>query len=79
MQKTIKQIIKKYTKIIILIGIFIIINMYVATLPAKTIGNIVDLMIDMEANQQKIITHIFYLLGIVITYLLCIARYRRGT
>ncbi len=70
MQKIIKQIVKKYSNFILIIAIFIIINMYVITLPAKIIGNIVDLMVDMNANQQEIIMYIFYLLGVAIAYLL---------
>jgi len=70
MQKIIKQIVKKYAKFILIVAIFIVINMYVITLPAKIIGNIVDLMVNMESNQKEIISHIFYLLGVAITYLL---------
>ena len=66
MQKIIKQTIKKYAVFIVIIAIFITINMYVLTLPAKIIGNIVDLMMDMEQNQKEIIAHIFYLVGVKI-------------
>ncbi len=70
MQKIIKQTIKKYAGFIVIIAVFITINMYVLTLPAKIIGNIVDLMMNMEQNQQKIIIHIFYLVGVSLAYLL---------
>lgn len=44
--------------------------MYVVTLPAKIIGNIVDLMMNLEENQAKIIIYIFCLVGVALAYLL---------
>ena len=70
MQKVIKQAIKKYRGLILIVVIFICINMYIITLPAKIIGNIVDLMMNMEQNQQEIIRNIFYLVVVAISYLI---------
>lgn len=70
MQKIIKQTIKKYIGFIFIISIFIVINMYVITLPAKIIGKIIDLMSNIEQNKQEIILSIFYLVAAVILYLL---------
>lgn len=44
--------------------------MYIITLPAKIIGNIVDLMMNMEQNQQEIIRNICYLVVVAISYLI---------
>lgn len=70
MQKIIKQTIKKYMGLILIIVLFVSINMYVVTLPAKIIGNIVDLMMNMEQNQQEIVRKVFYLVIAAILYLL---------
>lgn len=56
--------------LILTVIIFIAINMYVLTLPAKIIGNIVDLMMNQEQNKQEIVTNIFWLVGVAILYLL---------
>lgn len=70
MQKILKNTLKKYSKYIIIVAIFLFINMYVLTLPAKIIGQIIDLMIDMETNKAMIMTYCLYLIGSVILYLL---------
>lgn len=70
MQKIIKKFIKDYAKYIFIVAVFIVINMYVLTLPSKFIGNIIDLMGNMEQNKAQITTYLLYLIGIVILYLL---------
>ncbi len=69
MKTIIKQTIKKYMGFIFIISLFITINMYILTLPAKIIGNVIDLMSNIEQNKQEIIFSLFYLIGTVILYL----------
>lgn len=70
MQKIVKKILKNYIKYMVIVAVFISINMYVLTLPPKIIGNIIDLMTDMDQNKNQIMIYLFYLVGSVILYLL---------
>lgn len=70
MQKIIKQVLKKYIWILTFITVFIIINMYTLTLPAKIIGKIIDLMMNLEQNMPEITVNLIYLIGSVFLYLL---------
>lgn len=70
MKQVIQSILKRYIGLMIILVIFIFINMYVLTLPAKIIGVIIDYMADREVNQTAIITCLLYLLGSVLLYLL---------
>lgn len=70
MQKIIKQSLKKYIKHIIIISVFILINMYILTLPSKIIGEIIDLMVDINSNKSQIITYVILLVITVILYLI---------
>lgn len=65
-----RSILKQYIGQMIILVIFIFINMYILTLPAKIIGIIIDYMADMEANKTAITTYLLYLVGAVILYLL---------
>lgn len=69
MQKIIKQSLKKYIKHIIIISVFILINMYILTLPSKIIGEIIDLMVDINSNKGQIMTYVILLVISVILYL----------
>lgn len=69
MLKIIRQILKKYIIYIVIISIFIMINMYVLTLPAKTIGKIIDLMANVEVNKNQIVMYLGLLIISVILYL----------
>lgn len=51
---------------ILLIGIYV----YILTVPATIIGNIIDLLYDFEANKQAILNNTYYLLGVCIVVLL---------
>lgn len=70
MKKVLIDSLKKYKwKIpvqIILMGL----NIYILTIPATIIGNIIDLLYNIDANKQAIINNTYYLLGICIVYLL---------
>lgn len=70
MKQVMRSILKQYIGLMIILVIFIFINMYILTLPAKIIGIIIDYMADMEANKTAITTYLLYLVGAVILYLL---------
>jgi ATP-binding cassette subfamily B protein len=70
MKQVMRSILKQYIGQMIILVIFIFINMYILTLPAKIIGIIIDYMADMEANKTAITTYLLYLVGSVILYLL---------
>lgn len=52
---------KKHYFYIIIQTIFIFLNIYFATFPAKIIGNLIDLLYDISANQKDIIQNIIFL------------------
>lgn len=64
MKKLIIKLIKKYKIQIFLMIFFIALNIYFATYPPKIIGEIVDLLYNIEVNQELIIKSTIYLLGI---------------
>lgn len=66
MKKVLIELIKKYKWIILIHTIFIACNIYMLTIPASIIGNIVDLLYDFENNKQAILNNTYYLLGICI-------------
>lgn len=69
MKKILIKSIKKYWFAILLQVIFIGLNIYFLTYPPKIIGNIIDLLYNMEANQDAIMMQIWYLLGICLVLL----------
>lgn len=72
MKKIAINLIKKYKITIILMIIFITLNMYFLTYPPKIIGQIVDLLYNINDNQQQIIKSIINL--IIISVILLIVR-----
>lgn len=66
MQKIIKQSLKKYIKHIIVVAIFIAINMYIVTLPSKIIGQIIDLMPNLDVNKMQITKYVIFLILVVL-------------
>lgn len=50
--------------------VFIILNVYLSTYPAKIIGNMVDLLYDISANQKEIINYTIYILVVSVGMLL---------
>lgn len=62
MKTVLKNIIKKLFLKIVLIVIFVGINIYLVTFPSKILGNIIDLMYNIEANKTIIINNIIVLL-----------------
>lgn len=70
MREVIKSTLKKYIPHFILIVVFITLNVYVLTLPPKIIGNIIDLLYDIENNKGLINKNIIYLIIISFVSLL---------
>jgi len=69
-KKVLLKTLKKYRLTTFLTVFFIMLNIYFLTYPPKIIGKIVDLLYNIEANKEQIITYTFYLLGICIVLLL---------
>ena len=70
MKKILLKEFKKYFKYIIITIAFIFINMYILTLSSPIIGRIVDLLVDIEQNSEKILQLTINLIGISVLYLL---------
>ena len=70
MKKVIIESLKKYKIQLVIQIIFIIINIYLLTVPAKIIGNMIDLLYNLDENKQVILNNTYYLLGICIVLLI---------
>lgn len=70
MKKILFEEFKKYFKYIIITTAYIFINMYILTLSSPIIGRIVDLLVDIEQNSEKILQLTINLIGISVLYLL---------
>lgn len=70
MKKVFWKILKKYKLSIFLIVLFVGLNIYVLTLPSKIIGNVVDLLYDLEKNKNEIILNTYYLMGVLVLAML---------
>ena len=70
MKKVIIDSLKKYKLTSLIHFIFIGLNIYLLTYPAKIIGDIVDMLYDIETNKQNILNNIYYLLGICVVLLI---------
>lgn len=64
MKKVIFDSLKSYKWKILLQVTLITLNIYLLTIPAKIIGNIVDLLYDIPNNKQEILYNTYYLIGI---------------
>lgn len=69
MKKVIIEALKGYKWQIPIHIILIGINIYLLAIPAKIIGNIIDLLYDVELNRQAILNNTYYLLGSCIVLL----------
>lgn len=72
MKKILKELFKKHIFLILAEIILIGINIYLLTVPSKILGQIIDLLYNIELNKQNILTSIYALLGTCI--LLMISR-----
>lgn len=70
MKKIIRDILKKYIIHMIILVIFMTINMYILTMPPKIIGEIIDLLYDLDNNKLLIYQKIIYLIITVFALLL---------
>ena len=66
MKKIIIDSLKSFKWQILIQIIFITINIYLVTIPAKIIGKIIDLLYDVTNNKQDILKYTYYLIGITI-------------
>lgn len=64
MKEVLKKIGKKYKWKFLIQIVFIIVNIYLLTIPATIIGKIIDYMYDISANQTQIIMCVYWLMGI---------------
>ena len=64
------KILKKYKLHLLIVLSFITLNTYLLTYPPKIIGNIVDLLYDINGNKELIITKVIYLLITAVVLLL---------
>lgn len=78
MKKVFVKFFKKYKWQILIQIIFIFLNIYLFTYPAKIIGNLVDLLYDISANQSAIIQDTIYLLMVSVGLLLVRMPWRYG-
>ncbi len=69
MKKVLIEIAKKFKWQILIQIIFLGIYIYLLTCPPKIIGNIVDMLYNIEENKQNILNNTYYLLGICIIVL----------
>lgn len=69
MKNVIIDILKKYKWHIVIFTILLGVNIYLLTCPPKIIGNIIDLLYDIDVNKQKILNNTYYLIGICIILL----------
>lgn len=69
MKQVIIDTLKKYKWQILMQTILIGINIYLLTYPPKIIGNIVDMLYNLDSNKQNILNSTYYLIGICIVLL----------
>lgn len=69
MKKVIIDTLKNHKWTILAQTIFLTINIYLLTVPPKIIGNIVDMLYNLDENKQKILNNTYYLVGICIVLL----------
>lgn len=70
MKKVILDLCKKFKWQTLILIIFLALNIYLLTYPSKIIGNIVDMLYNLEENKQNILNSTYYLLGICIVLLI---------
>ncbi|MCX8075057.1 MAG: ABC transporter ATP-binding protein/permease [Clostridia bacterium] len=64
MREIIRNTIKQNKYRIIICILFVGINIYVLTIPAKIIGYIIDLLYNIQSNEEIIVTNLIYLISI---------------
>ncbi len=69
MKKVIIDTLKNHKWTILAQTIFLTINIYLLTVPPKIIGNIVDMLYNLDENKKNILNSTYYLIGICIVLL----------
>jgi len=64
------KIIKRRKWTILLQVVLLLINVYLLTYPAKIVGNIIDLLYDIEKNNGQILLNTYYLIGFCLLLLI---------
>ena len=72
MKEKLFKIIKKHKWTMILQIILLLVNVYLLTIPVKIVGNIIDLLYDINTNKDAILVYTYKLLGI--SFVLLIVR-----
>lgn len=70
MKEKLIKIINKRKWTILLQIILLLINVYLLTYPAKIVGNIIDLLYDIEKNKGQILLNTYYLIGFCLLLLI---------
>ena len=70
MKDIVTKILKKYKLQFMIVCVFIALNMYLLTYPPKIVGNIVDLLYNLDSNKDFIIKQVIYLIVISVVLLL---------
>lgn len=68
--KIVLNFIKKYKWMLLIIVVFVTLNTYYSTYPSKIIGELTDLLYDINGNMNAITFKIYYLIGIAIFLLI---------
>ncbi len=70
MKKILIEFFNKNKINILILLIFVAINMYIATIPSEILGNIVDLLENINANRVQVINLVFILMGVSVLLLI---------
>lgn len=70
MKKILKELLKKHSLLIVIEMILISINVYLLTVPSKFLGQIVDLLYNIDSNKQIILITVFYLISTCVLLLI---------
>ena len=70
MKKILKELLKKYSILIGIELVLISINVYLLTVPSKALGQIIDLLYNIESNRKTIIRTLLYLLSMCVALLI---------
>lgn len=63
MKQELKELLKKYGFILVIEAIFLVVNIFLFTFPARCLGIIIDLLYDIDANKGLIIQNICIILA----------------
>lgn len=70
MKKILKNLLKKHIILLVIEMILIAVNVYLLTVPSKILGQIIDLLYNIDDNKQQIIRTVYYLLTMCLVLLL---------